>query len=67
LSGYADLIQEDKEVLQQLISRPGRNLFFISRLIVSIPRGEERDDQVMRQLTPPRTATIIPWRARKTS
>jgi hypothetical protein len=42
-------------------------MFFISRLIVNIPRGEERDYQVMRQLTPPCTATIIPWPARKTS
>jgi len=63
LSGYADLIPEDQEVLRHLISRRGVSVgyfFFISRLIVSIPKGEERDYQVMRQLRKP-LALALPF------
>ena len=63
MSGYADLIPEDKEVLRQLLSRRGVSVvyfFFISRLIVSIPKGEERDYQVMRQLRKP-LALALPF------
>jgi hypothetical protein len=68
--GGQRVTQEDWEVLRQLISRRGVSpgyFFFIGRLIVNIPRGEERDYQVMRQLTPRCTATITPWPARETS
>ena len=64
MSGYADLIPEDQEVLRHLISRRGVSVgyffFFISRLIVSIPKGEERDYQVMRQLRKP-LALALPF------
>ena len=47
MPGFASLPAADQDVLTQLISRPGRNLFFISRLIVNIPKGEANDIAVM--------------------
>ena len=63
MSGHADLISEDQEVLRHLLSRRGVSVgyfFFISRLIVSIPKGEVRDYQVMRQLRKP-LALALPF------
>jgi hypothetical protein len=58
LSAYADLIQADKEALRQLLARPGRQHWFLARLIVSIPKVDERDYQLMQRLGPPRANVI---------
>jgi len=58
--GYADLIEEDKDLLRHLASRAKtwRQFHFFNLLFVSIPVGEERDYQVMRQRRRPRVLAL---------
>jgi len=62
---YKDLCTDDQEVLRQLLSRPGRRIDFLCRLIAHMGPTEDVDYHVMQLLGPPRS-NVVPFRRRGT-